>query len=149
MEIPETLTFPKDELNIRGAIEKSTNEFLRKRFIVLKNFNQKVKNIVPLIDFSARKDDNNRIRNVYSSCNMYIFWDIKAELFDKILYTGAAKNAGNIRIKINRMKAAKFIGKGKPDHTGEHTVFGQLFQYFKTAGYNCFKVTKDANPFSV
>ena len=54
---------------------------------------------------------------------MYIFWDIKAELFDKILYTGS-KPASNTRIKVNRMKTAKFILKGKPDHTGEFTVFG-------------------------
>ena len=42
MDINDTVTFPKDELTIRNALEKSSTEFLRKRFIVLKNFNQKI-----------------------------------------------------------------------------------------------------------
>jgi hypothetical protein len=47
------------------------------------------------------------------------------------------------------MKANKFIQKGKPDHTAEFTVFGQIFQYFKNIGYSSFRCTKDTNPFSV
>lgn len=60
-----------------------------------------------------------------------------------------AKVGANMKIKVNRMKANKFIQKGKPDHTGEFTVFGQIFQYFKNIGFSAFKCTKDTNPFSV
>lgn len=47
------------------------------------------------------------------------------------------------------MRANKFIQKGKADHTGEFTVFGQIFQYFKNSGLSTFRCTKDTNPFSV
>ena len=38
-----------------------------------------------------------------------------------------AKPSSNDRFKVNRMKASKFVAKGKPDLTGEYTVFGQIF----------------------
>ena len=82
-ELSENLTFPKEEISVRTAIEKCTNEFLKKRFLVLKQFNQKFKNILPYIDFSARKDTL-RLRNVYSKCSVYVFWDVKSELFEKV-----------------------------------------------------------------
>lgn len=47
------------------------------------------------------------------------------------------------------MRANKFIQRGKPDHTGEFSVFGQIFQHFKSVGYGAFKVGKDAQPFAV
>jgi hypothetical protein len=80
----ENITFPKEEVGVRTALEKSTNEFLKKRFLILKNFNTKFKSILHFLDFSARKDTL-RLRNVYSNSSVYIFWDVKSELFEKIL----------------------------------------------------------------
>ena len=39
----DNITFPKDEVAIRSALETYNNDFLRKRFLILKNFNNKVK----------------------------------------------------------------------------------------------------------
>ena len=147
VDLDENLVFPKDELNIRSALEKCSNEFLRKRFLILKNFNNRVNCVLKFIDFSAKKNQK-RMRNIYSNSSVYIFWDVKTDLFEKILAIDV-KPSSNTRIKVNRMKASKFIQKGKPDHTAEYTVFGQLYQYFKNAGYGIFKVAKDDNPFSV
>ena len=83
-ELDENITFPKDEINIRNALEGFNNEFLKKRFLILKNFNNKVKGSLPFIDFSAKKTDL-RLRNIYSNSSVYIFWDIKSDLFEKIL----------------------------------------------------------------
>jgi len=82
-DLSENIVFPKEELSVRTAIEKCSTEFLRKRFLILKQFNQKFKNILPFIDFSARKDTL-RLRNIYSKCSVYIFWDVKSELFEKV-----------------------------------------------------------------
>ena len=82
-ELEENLTFPKEELSIRTAIEKCSNAFLRKRFLILKNFNTKIKTILPFIDFSAKKEQN-RLRNIYSAASSYIFWDVKSDLFEKV-----------------------------------------------------------------
>eukprot|EP00331_Platyophrya_macrostoma_P025521 CAMPEP_0176435218 /NCGR_PEP_ID=MMETSP0127-20121128/17175_1 /TAXON_ID=938130 /ORGANISM="Platyophrya macrostoma, Strain WH" /LENGTH=834 /DNA_ID=CAMNT_0017818171 /DNA_START=562 /DNA_END=3067 /DNA_ORIENTATION=+ len=146
-DLSENINFPKDEVNLRGAIDKCSNEFLRKRFQILKNFNQKFKSLLPYIDFAAKKDTT-RFRNIYAQASVYIFWDVKSELFEKLLAKDA-KSSSNPKIKVNRMKASKFIQKGKPDHTGEFTVFGQIYQHFKNAGYSCFKIAKDQNPFTV
>ena len=146
-DLDDNVNFPKEELNIRTAIDKCSIDFLRKRFLILKNFNSRIKTILPYIDFSAKKDQN-RLRNVYSNASIYIFWDVKSDLFEKIL-AADAKAGTNMKIKVNRMKANKFIQKGKPDHTGEFTVFGQIFQYFKNTGFSSFKCTKETNPFSV
>ena len=83
-ELEENITFPKDELNIRNALEGYNNDFLKKRFLILKNFNTKIKIALPYIDFSAKKSDL-RLRNIYSSSSVYVFWDIKSDLFEKIL----------------------------------------------------------------
>ena len=146
-DLSENITFPKEEVSLRSAIEKASNDFLKKRFLILKAFNTKFKGLLPYIDFSAKKDST-RLRNIYSNASVYIFWDVKSELFEKLLAIDA-KPATNVKVKVNRMKASKFIGKGKPDHTGEFTVFGQIYQYFKTVGFNCFKIAKDQNPFNV
>ena len=85
-DLDENLTFPKEELSIRTAIEKCSVDFLRKRFLILKNFNSRIKTILPYIDFSAKKDQN-RLRNIYSNASIYIFWDVKSDLFEKVLYS--------------------------------------------------------------
>jgi len=55
-DLDDNITFPKDELSIRNALEKQSQEFLRKRFMILKNFNKKIKTILSFIDFSAKKN---------------------------------------------------------------------------------------------
>jgi len=82
-DLEENVTFPKEELSIRTAIEKCSTDFLRKRFLILKNFNSRIKTILPYIDFSAKKDQN-RLRNIYSNASIYIFWDVKSDLFEKV-----------------------------------------------------------------
>lgn len=83
-ELEENIVFPKDELNIRNALEGYNNDFLKKRFLILKNFNNKIKDALPIIDFSAKKSLL-RLRNIYSNSSVYIFWDIKSDLFEKVL----------------------------------------------------------------
>ena len=148
IDLDSNIIFPKEELNIRSALEMCSNEFLKKRFMILKNFNNRVMSIMNYIDFSAKKGYN-RLRNIYSNSSIYIFWDVKSDLFEKILNVGSKSAPSNIKIKVNRMKASKFIQKGLTDHTSEFTVFGQLYQYFKHEGYQLFMVKKDENPFSV
>lgn len=84
-ELEDNVNFPKEEVNIRAALDKCSVEFLRKRFLILKNFNTRIKAILPYIDFSAKKDQN-RLRNVYSNASIYIFWDVKSELFEKVRF---------------------------------------------------------------
>jgi len=38
----------------------------------------------------------------------YIFWDVKSDIFEKILSTDA-KASSTVKVKINRMKASKFV----------------------------------------
>jgi len=55
-------------------------------------------------------------------------------------------------LKIMRLKAQRFKDKGKCDHTGEYTMFGQLFQYFKkeASRKECFRQNEtDEKAFTV
>lgn len=147
-DFEENFSIPKDEINSRNAIAKWSADMIRKRFLVLNNFNKKIQEILPFIDFSAKKNQINRLRNLYSNISPFLFWEVKSELFDAILEKDA-KTAPSHRVKVNRMKSSKFILKGKFDHTGEFTVFGQVYQQVKKVGYNIFKVAKDIAPFNV
>lgn len=106
-DLEELITFPKEELNLRQALENCSQDLLRKRFSILKQFNHKIQNIIPFIDFTARRDLK-RLRNIYANSSVFIFWDIKSDLFEKILLLDAKPNS-NDRFKVNRMKASKFV----------------------------------------
>ena len=48
------------------------------------------------------------MRNIYSISSSYIFWDVKSDIFEKILAVDV-KASSTIKVKINRMKASKFV----------------------------------------
>lgn len=93
--------------------------------------------IIPFIDFSAKKQ-NQRLRNIYSQNSVFIFFDVKSTMLEKIIAKDTKQ--GKTSVKVNRMKASKFVQSGKCDVTGEFTLFGQIFTHFKQEGYSVFKV---------
>jgi hypothetical protein len=114
---------------------------LRKMFILLKILNIKVKELLPYIDFSKSLSDSERLSDIFTSISPLIFWDTKNEMIqnylEKTCFNCAAKD-----LRINRFKARKFIEKGKPDILGEHTVFGQVFQFLRTYPFKIFRKKK-------
>lgn len=44
--------------------------------------------------------------------------------------------------KNKSFQSKKFIEKGKPDLLGEHTVFGQVFQFLRTYPFKIFRKKK-------
>ena len=67
-----------------------------------------------------------------------IFWDIKNDII-KYYLTKTALDYETSELKLNRMKIRKFVEKGKPDHMGENTIFGNMFQLLKNKPYKVFK----------
>lgn len=43
------------------------------------------------------------------------------------------------------MKAGKFFECGRTDHTGEYTVFGQVFKGLKASKYSCLRVNNSSD----
>lgn len=53
---------------------------------------------------------------------------MKTKFIDKEIE--ALPVGGSQSLTINRLKAQRFKDKRKCDHTGEHTIFGQMYQFF-------------------
>lgn len=141
---PKDLTFKKEELSVRGSLEKCSSDLLRKMFVILKTLNTRVKDLLPFIDFSKVLQDNQRMSYHFNKITPLIFWDTKFELIKFYLEKTCTEYECS-EIKINRMKSRRFIEKGKPDHTGEFTVFGQLFQFLRTKSFKIFKKREGGN----
>jgi alpha-tubulin suppressor-like RCC1 family protein len=141
--IPKDLSFKKEELSVRPALEKCNNDFLRKLFVILKILNNKVKELLPFIDFSKVLQDNQRLSHHFNKITPLIFWDTKNELIKYYLEKTVTEfEVGEL--KVNRLKVRKFIEKGKPDHTGEYSLFGLIFQFLKNKPFKIFR-KKDTN----
>jgi alpha-tubulin suppressor-like RCC1 family protein len=141
---PKELSFKKEDLSVRGSIEKCSSELLRKMFVILKILNNRTKDLLPFIDFSKVLSDNQRLSFYFNKITPLIFWDTKNEII-KYYFEKTASDFEVTELKINRMKARKFIDKGKPDHTGEFTVFGQMFQFLKQKSFRIFKKKEGGN----
>ena len=135
------LTFKKENLSVRNELVNCSNEALRKMFILLKILNVRVKELLPYIDFSKSLSDSERLSDIFTTISPLIFWETKNEIvqyyLDKTYF-----NCTSRELKINRFKAKKFIEKGKPDILGEHTVFGQVFQFLRTYPFKLFRKKK-------
>ena len=138
---PKDLTFKKENLSVRSELVNCSNEVLKKMFVLLKILNIKVKELLPYIDFSKSLSDSQRLSDIFTSISPLIFWDIKNEILQYYLEKTSFNCVSNI-IKINRFKAKKYIEKGKPDILGEHTVFGQVFQFLRTYPFKIFRKKK-------
>ena len=135
------LTFKKENLSVRNELVNCSNEVLKKMFVLLKILNVRVKELLPYIDFSRSLSDSERLSDLFTSISPLIFWDTKNEMIqyylEKTCFNCTARD-----LKINRFKAKKFIEKGKPDLLGEHTVFGQVFQFLRTYPFKIFRKKK-------
>ncbi len=141
---PKELSFKKEELSVRGSLEKSNAEVLRKMFVILKILNTRVKELLPFIDFSKVLQDCQRLSYHFNKITPLIFWETKFEIIKSYLDKTCSEYICT-EIKINRMKTRRFIEKGKPDHTGEFTVFGQIFQFLKSKSFKIFKKKDGGN----
>ena len=135
------LTFKKENISVRNELVNCSNEVLKKMFVLLKILNTKVKTLLPLIDFSKSSTNSERLSSLFNSISPLIFWEVKNELInyylEKTSYTSMPK-----QLRINRFKARKFIDKGKPDVLGEHTVWGQTFQFLRLYPAKIFRKKK-------
>lgn len=113
-------------------------------FVILKILNNKVKELLPFIDFSKVLQDNQRLSFHFNKITPLIFWDTKNELIKYYLEKTVAEHESG-EVKINRMKVRRFIEKGKPDHTGENTIFGIIFQYIKSKSFKIFRKKEGGN----
>ena len=107
---PKDLTFKKEDLSVRGSIEKCAPELLRKIFVILKILNNRTKDLLPFIDFSKVLSDNQRLSYFFNKITPLIFWDTKNEII-KYYFEKTSCEFEVSELKINRMKARKFIDK--------------------------------------
>jgi hypothetical protein len=136
------LVFKKESLNIRNELNNLPNETLRKMFILLKVLNDKVKDLLPFIDFSRALNNNIRLSSLFSRIAPLVFWDTKNDIIKYVLEKTSIESRPS-ELKINRMKVKKFIEKGKPDIHGENTIFGKMFQFLKQFNFKIFRKKKD------
>ena len=137
------LVFKKESLSIRNELSSLSNDVLRKMFLLLKVLNEKVKGILPYIDFSKSIQNSQRLSTIFSRITPLIFWDTKNESIKYYLEnTSYASSPGEL--KINRMKVRKFIEKGKPDLLGENTIFGAIFQHLRNFNSKIFRKNKES-----
>ena len=135
------LTFKKENISVRNELVNCSNDVLKKMFVLLKILNNKVKVLLPLIDFSKNNTNSERLSFLFNSISPLIFWEIKNDIIeyyiDKTSFPCMPK-----QLRINRFKAKKFIDKGKPDILGEHTVWGQAFQFLRLYPPKIFRKKK-------
>lgn len=82
------------------------------------------------------KFDNNSAANIFFQVKNMILTSVTMSFVDKKIdnmSTGSQRDTS-----IDRHKAKKFEESGKIDHTGEHSVFGQIFTQLK-GDYSCWK----------
>ena len=135
------LTFKKENISVRNELVNCSNEVLRKMFILLKILNNKVKILLPLIDFSKSSTNSERLSSLFNSISPLIFWELKNDIIqyflDKTSFPSLPK-----QLRINRFKARKFTDKGKQDLLGEYTVWGQVFQFLRLYPPKIFRKKK-------
>ena len=135
------LTFKKENISVRNELVNCSNKVLRKMFVLLKILNNKVKVLLPYIDFSKYLTNSERLGSLFNSISPLIFWEIKNEIIQNILDKTYFPSVPN-QLRINRFKAKKLIDKGKQDLLGEYTVWGQVFQYLRLYPPNIFRKKK-------
>ena len=135
------LTFKKENLSVRNELVNCSNEVLKKMFVLLKILNTQMTVLLPLIDFSKSLSNSERLSSLFNSVSPLIFWEVKNKLIqyflDKTHYPSVSS-----QLRINRFKAKKFIEKGKPDLLGEHTIWGQVFQFLRAYPPKSFRKKK-------
>jgi hypothetical protein len=113
-------------MNFRNPkLKKLPEAVIRRRMDLYLNFNQFYIKLMPYISKISLKKASSNIIKDNTDIKSMILLSIKNNILKnalQLLPTGSMQH-----IEINRLEARNFIERGEVDHTGEFTIFGQLF----------------------
>ncbi len=114
------------DMNFRNPkLKKLPEDVIRRRMELYLNFNQFYIKLMPFITKNSLKKANSNMIKDNTDIKSMILLSIKNNILKnalQLLPTGSMQH-----IEINRLEARNFIERGEVDHTGEFTIFGQLF----------------------
>lgn len=86
--------------------------------------------------FKGQKVPNTSAANIFNQVKHLIMSSVKMNFVDKQI--AKLDTCSGDSVNIDRNEALRFEETGKVDHTGEHTVFGQVFTQHN-GKYDCWK----------
>ena len=125
---PEDVSPTPEELLRHPELALVPLQDMQLRFLVLRNFNRRLMDLLPLVDLS-RPDRDQGLAYLIRQLRGLMLKHLKLQLFQKVL-SRSAKDGNPTVVNINRLKASTFKATGRCDVRGRRTVFGQLFQAF-------------------
>ena len=130
---PEDVSPSADELLRFPELADVVLQDMQLRFLVLRNFNRRLMDLLPLVDLS-RPDRDAGLASLIRQLRGLMLKVLKLKLFRTVLQR-SERNGGDRKdpqVTINRHRAADVRAKGMCDVRGRRTVFGQIFQQLHT-----------------
>ena len=135
--------------NKKQSLYKYKGEVLSRRVKVLIKLNKIINNSLRCIDFDTDSNNEYDLYNYYKKIKDYITIKTKDEIVTEIT-NETPSSKGNTECVLYRHKAYLLKTSGGVDHTGEHTIYGQLWRILKDKVHEFRKNFRhDRYPFTV
>jgi hypothetical protein len=94
---------------------------------MLVKFNKIIRKVIDYIDFGAKAESEDSLYSGYSRIKEYILLKIKDQIMRQMLIEGP-RVKGKSECHLERSRAFGLRNSGRVDHTGQYTLFGQLWR---------------------
>lgn len=124
------MTFKEDK--DQGKLFKVSNQVKEKRISLIWHYNyffcklQKFLVTKTNRGFKGQKIANTSAANIFNLVKHLILTSVKMNFVDRSI--SSLPEGSSESVHIDRNDALRFEESGKVDHTGEYTIFGQIFQ---------------------
>ena len=105
-------------------------DLLKKRARMLIKFNKIVRKAIEYIDFNSKSESEDDLYSCYNRAKAYVLTITKDQMMRAALME-EPKSQGRANVDIERSKAFALKMSGRVDHSGQYTVFGQLWRQLK------------------
>ena len=116
--------------NTKSNLAKYNKEALKRRLNMLIKFNKIINNSLKYIDFETMSSSEYDLYSYYRKVKDYIAIKTKDQIAIDVINNSPSVK-GRTECLLNRHKAYLIKSSGGVDHTGEHTLFGQLWRILK------------------
>ncbi len=131
----------------KSSLAKMGEEVLKRRVKVLIKLNKIIQNAIKFIDFETKSSNVEDLYNYYIKVKDYVATKTK-DLITKQVINNAPRTKGKTECLLDRHKAYLLKSSGAVDHTGERSMFGQLWRLLKDkVGQFRKRQKKDKFPF--
>ena len=131
----------------KSNLSKFSEDLLKRRLKVLIKLNKILQNAIKFIDFETKARNEEDLYNYYTKVKDFVATKTK-DLITKQVVNNAPRTKGKTECLLDRHKAHLLKTSGAVDHTGERSLFGQLWRLLKDkVGQFRKRLKKDKFPF--